>query len=163
MVGWCEFEGYLGNRNLCGVTQTLLHHLPGFDQVLNNIDTLKYGDFLLYDGECPVCSRYVLWTNIRNKHPNISLLDARQQPELVAALRTEGVEINNTMFLQIDGQSFVGAAAMAKISIYMPQNTFSQRLLRRLTSSKLLFEKIYPGFVFGRKLLLTILRRRQIK
>ena len=122
--------------------------------MLNNIDTLKRGDFLLYDGECPICSRYVLWTNIRNKNPDIALLDARQQPELVAALRTEGIEINNTMFLQVDGRSFVGAAAMAKISIYMPQNTLPQRILRSLTSTQLSFKTIYPGLV---------LRRRQIR
>ena len=131
--------------------------------MLNNIDTLKRGDFLLYDGECPICSRYVLWTNIRNKNPDIALLDARQQPELVAALRTEGIEINNTMFLQVDGRRFVGAAAMAKISIYMPQNTLPQRILRSLTSSQLLFQTIYPGLVLGRKLLLALLRRRQIR
>lgn len=129
----------------------------------NNTDTLKRSDFLLYDGECPVCSRYVLWTNIRNKHPEIALLDARQQPELVAALRTEGIEINNTMLLQVDGRSFVGAAAMAKISSYMPQNTLRQRVLRRLTSSQLLLQSIYLGLVLGRKLLLALLRRRQIR
>ena len=131
--------------------------------MLNNIDTLKCGEFLLYDGECPVCSRYVLWTNIRNKNPDIALLDARQQPELVAALRTEGIEINNTMFLQVDGRRFVGAAAMAKISVYMPQNTLPQRILRSLTSSQLLFQTIYPGLGLGRKLLLALLRRRQIR
>ena len=131
--------------------------------MLNNTDTLKTGDILLYDGECPICSRYVLWTNIRNKNPGIALLDARQQPELVAALRTEGIEINNTMFLQVDGRRFVGAAAMAEISVYMPQNTLPQRILRSLTSSQLLFQTIYPGLVLGRKLLLALLRRRQIR
>ncbi len=131
--------------------------------MLNNIDTLKRGDFLLYDGECPVCSRYVLWTNIRNKNPDIALLDARQQPELVAALRTEGIEINNSMFLQVDGRRFVGAAAMAIINIYMPQNTLPQRILRSLTSTQLLFKTIYPGLVLGRKLLLALLGRQQIR
>jgi predicted DCC family thiol-disulfide oxidoreductase YuxK len=129
----------------------------------NNTDTLKRSDFLLYDGECPVCSRYVLWTNIRNMHPDIALLDARQQPELVTALRTESIEINNTMLLQVDGRSFVGAAAMAKISSYMPQNTLRQRVLRRLTNSQLLLQPIYHGLVLGRKLLLALLRRRQIR
>ena len=104
-----------------------------------------------------------MWTNIRNKNPDIALLDARQQPELVAALRTEGIEINNTMFLQVDGRSVVGAAAMAKISIYMPQNTLPQRILRSLARSQLLFQTIYPGMVLGRKLLLALLRRRQIR
>ena len=131
--------------------------------MLNNIDTLKRGDFLLYDGECPICSRYVLWTSIRNKNPDIALLDARQQPELVAVLRTEGIEINNTMFLQVDGRRFVGAAAMAKIRVYTPQNTLPQRILRSLTSSQILFQTIYPGLVLGRKLLLALLRRQQIR
>ena len=131
--------------------------------MLNNNDALKRGDFLLYDGECPICSRYVLWTNIRNKNPDIALLDAHQQPELVAALRTEGIEINNTMFLQVDRRRFVGAAAMAQIRVYTPQNTLPQRILRSLTSSQLLFQTIYPGLVLGRKLLLALLRRRQIR
>jgi hypothetical protein len=67
------------------------------------------------------------------------------------------------MLLQVDGRSFVGAAAMAKISSYMPHDTLRQRLLRRLTSSQLLLHPIYHGLVLGRKLLLALLRRRQIR
>lgn len=120
-------------------------------------------DYLLYDGECPVCSRYVLWTGMRSHHPGIGLLDARAHPDLVAELRADGVEINDTMVLQVDGERFVGAAAMARIAGYLPDDRWRARVLRRLTGSRQVLQPLYPLLVRGRKLLLALLGRQQIR
>ncbi|HUF57245.1 MAG TPA: DCC1-like thiol-disulfide oxidoreductase family protein [Thermohalobaculum sp.] len=128
-----------------------------------DLGALRRGAFLLYDGECPVCSRYVLWTNIREEHPGIMLLNAREHPGLVAALRAEGIEINDTMLLHVEGRDFVGAAAMAKLGEYTPRATPRQRIARWLGRSPLLSDRGYAGLVAGRKLLLRLLGREQIR
>lgn len=130
--------------------------------VEGSTDSSREGDFLLYDGECPVCSRYVLWTNIRARHPGIALLNAHQEPDLVAGLRAQGIEVNDTMVFHVDGQSHVGADAMVKINGYIDDNGFSARFLRRMTASRRLLAPVYPVLVSARKLLLRVLGRKQI-
>jgi hypothetical protein len=90
-------------------------------------------DFLLYDGGCPVCDNLVAWTHLRKMRPDIELIDARHSPELVAEFRAKGIEINDTMVLQLGGVDFSG-----RIGVYGP---------------------LYPLLVKGRKLLLFLLRR----
>ena len=126
-------------------------------------DTDQNRDFLIYDGDCPVCSRYVAWTALRRAHPGIELIDARAAPDLVAALRAEGIEINDTYLLQLGGERHVAAAAMARISALMEPQTPMQRLVKVLTRSERLMTPLYPLLARGRKLLLWLMGREQIR
>lgn len=121
------------------------------------------GDFLIYDGDCPVCTRYVAWTALQSTYPGIELIDARAAPELVRALRREGIEINDTYLLQLGGTRLVGPAAMARISELMQPQTFGQSLLKSLTRSRRLMTPVYPWLVLLRKALLWIIGRDQIR
>lgn len=76
------------------------------------------GDYLLYDGECPVCAGFVKFAEFRRRHPDLQLLDARREPDLVAALRRDGYEINDGMVLVVDGQLYYGADANTKLASY---------------------------------------------
>ncbi|MEL6478643.1 MAG: DCC1-like thiol-disulfide oxidoreductase family protein [Pseudomonadota bacterium] len=120
-------------------------------------------DFLLYDGECPVCSRYVLWTRLREAHPGIRLLNAHERPDLVGHFRARGIEVNDTFVLRLDGCDLVGAAAMAKISGLIPRDGLWQRILAQSTRSRRLLTPVYPVLVRLRKALLRLLGRPQIK
>ena len=51
------------------------------------------GNYLLYDGDCPLCSRFVAMTRLRETLPSFHLIDARDNPQLVALHRSEGREI----------------------------------------------------------------------
>ena len=121
------------------------------------------GDFLLYDGDCPVCRTYVGWTALRQSHPDIQLIDARERPDLVAALRAEGIEINDTNLLQLDGQRFTGAAAMALVSRKMRADGIGRKVLKAATAPERVLRPIYPWFVRGRKALLWLAGRDQIR
>ena len=119
-------------------------------------------DYLLYDGECPVCEHYVLWTNLRSTHPEIDLLNARNHQELVNRLRLEGIEINDTMVLSVSGQRYVGARAMAKLSEYVQPIRFHQKILKIITQEENFLRVIYPVLALGRKLLLVLIGRTKI-
>jgi predicted DCC family thiol-disulfide oxidoreductase YuxK len=75
-----------------------------------------FGDYLLYDGECPVCSGFVKFAEFRRRHTHLQLLDARHEPGLVAELRRDGYEINDGMVLVVDGQLYYGADASKKLA-----------------------------------------------
>src|SRR5262245_53290528 len=74
-------------------------------------------DFLLYDGDCPVCSAYVAMARLRQRHPRLQVLDARAEPGLVAELRGRGYEINEGMVLCLDGVIHFGADATRMIAL----------------------------------------------
>jgi predicted DCC family thiol-disulfide oxidoreductase YuxK len=117
------------------------------------------GNFLLYDGECPVCSQYVAWTSLRTIRPDIELLNARNEPRLVANLRVKGIEINDAFCLSIDGHLIHGAEAMTMVGrIAEPKGLFNQ-IIFWLLRQKWIVSPAYPILVRARKLLLAILGR----
>ena len=79
---------------------------------------MRTGDYLLYDGECPVCAGFVAFAEFRRRHPDLKLLDARNEPDLVAALRRDGYDINVGMVLVVDGALYFGADASTKLASY---------------------------------------------
>jgi hypothetical protein len=52
---------------------------------VTDAETRKPGDdYVLYDGACPACSRYVAATGLAGCGDRIALIDARHAPALVA-------------------------------------------------------------------------------
>jgi predicted DCC family thiol-disulfide oxidoreductase YuxK len=66
---------------------------------------------LLYDGECPFCSRYADWVRLRQRY-DIELLDARGQLERVRELAGRGYDINRGMILLLEDRVYHGADAI---------------------------------------------------
>jgi predicted DCC family thiol-disulfide oxidoreductase YuxK len=130
---------------------------------MNNAPRLnEIGDFLLYDGECPVCARYVVWGNLQKISPALKLLNAHDEPELVAQLRSMGIESNDSFSLHLDGKLRHGAEAMAMLNrLAEPPNPIVRMLLGMLTKDAVA-KPIYPFLVGCRKLLLKILGRKLI-
>lgn len=72
--------------------------------------------YLLYDGECPACRSYVAFSRLRRLYPDLQVLDAREQPQLVGDLRAQGYEINEGMVLRLDDAIHFGPEATRKIA-----------------------------------------------
>lgn len=85
------------------------------------------GDYLLYDGECPICAGFVRFAEFRRRHPDLQLIDARHAPDLVADLRRRGYEINDGMVLVVDGRLYYGADANAKLASYTSDLSAAKR------------------------------------
>lgn len=116
-------------------------------------------DFVLYDGECPVCSRFVAWSRLRDIRPNMRMIDARQAPDLVQQFRKDGIEINDTMVVKLGDLTLHGADAFTMVTkLSEPRTGVTTSLLKWLASSRL-SGPAYPLMVAGRKLLLLLLRR----
>jgi predicted DCC family thiol-disulfide oxidoreductase YuxK len=116
-------------------------------------------DFLLYDGECPVCSAYVAMARLRRLYPDLEVLNARSEPGLVAELRRRGYEINEGMVLNLDGVVHFGADATRTIACLGGDDRSSWW---RRAGLSLLAAAPYPWLSRGRLALLTLLRRRLI-
>ena len=101
---------------------------------------------LYYDGDCPFCRRYADYLRLRKKF-NLTLKNARVEPEAIAGLRSQGYEINNGMILILEGKIYQGAEALAVL-----EEKLNPALLRA----------IYPALKVLRRLILKLLDKSRL-
>jgi predicted DCC family thiol-disulfide oxidoreductase YuxK len=118
-------------------------------------------NYVLYDGQCPVCANYIWLARLRTDYPDLSVIDARTAPDLVAHLRSKGIDVHDTMVLQLGETRLVGAQAFSYITRKdAPQRGIIARalwaVLRALAHPKVA-RFSYPVLALARKALLKIL------
>jgi predicted DCC family thiol-disulfide oxidoreductase YuxK len=116
-------------------------------------------DYLLYDGECPACSSYVAFSRLRQLHPSLKVLDARENPGLVEDLRRRGYEINEGMVMQLDGRIFFGAEATRQIARHAQDGGALRGAVLNAVGDAPWSRALYPLLNRGRRLLLKALGR----
>ena len=119
-------------------------------------------DYLLYDGDCPFCSRYVALVAIRKLSPSFRLIDARQAPELVRAPAAKGHDIDEGMVLNWKGSLHHGAEALHVLGLVADSAGVFGLLNRAIFSSPRASKLLYPFLRGGRNLALRLLGRRSI-
>jgi predicted DCC family thiol-disulfide oxidoreductase YuxK len=129
---------------------------PPPDAGVQPLDT----NFLLYDGDCPVCSAYVAMSQLRQLYPDLRVISARDEPELVAELRQAGYEINEGMVLSLDRKLYFGAEATREIAALgrVSPSSWRRTLLASIGTAPWA-RPLYPWLNRARQLLLWTLGR----
>lgn len=105
---------------------------------------------IVYDGQCPFCSRYAQLVRLREGF-DVHLIDARREQETAASYN---LDLNEGMVVDLDGAVHHGAEAISLLS----------RLSGRPgpLSSPTIARLVYPGLRLGRRVALRLLGRKQI-
>jgi predicted DCC family thiol-disulfide oxidoreductase YuxK len=119
------------------------------------------GAVLVYDGDCPVCSNYVLHSRLKERFQEIRLVSARENDPAVTDARKSGIDLNEDMALWFNGKWITGSAAMVEISRHGTPGLLERGLLLFLGKG-LLRSSRYRILVRMRKLLLRLLGRQEI-
>jgi len=120
--------------------------------------------WIVYDGLCPFCSRYVMLYRIRQLVQQVHLIDARDSNHpLVKELSDMGLDLNEGMAVKWDGKLYYGAECMHLLALLGSESSGFNRLNRWLFSRRRLARGLYPILVRGRKLTLRILGRPAIE
>ena len=126
---------------------------------MSNIAT----NWLLYDGECPFCSRYVRHVRLREAIGPITLANAREHAALVNEVRRLGFDVDTGMVLKLDGKYYHGADCIHALALLTtPSGGFNRLnawMFRSATASRLL----YPVLRTGRNLALRLLGRARVQ
>lgn len=126
-------------------------------------DDIPSGDiWVVYDGQCPFCSSYVLLYRLRELAGQVHLIDARSDHPLVEAIRHRGFDLNAGMAVAFGGRIYWGAEAMNILALLGSDGTVFNRLNRLLFHRVGLAKVLYPLLVRGRLLTLRLLGRRLI-
>ncbi|ABB75118.1 Protein of unknown function, DUF393 [Nitrosospira multiformis ATCC 25196] len=117
---------------------------------------------IIYDRECPFCAAFVKLYALRKNIGGIELIDARTRPDLVRALRAQGMEINEGMAVIWQRHYYHGANAMHLLSILGADRGLLGRLNKFLFRNRNAAEVIYPVLATGRRVALSLLGRKMI-
>lgn len=117
---------------------------------------------MVYDGECPFCSRYVLLYRLRERGQRIHLVDARSSDPIVGEIRARNLDLNEGMVVRWRGHDYYGSEAMHLLATLAGDGSLFNRVNRLLFSRPHLARTLYPALVRGRKLILRILGRKLI-
>lgn len=120
------------------------------------------GDFLLYDGECPFCSTYVRMQRLRAAGVNLGLLDARDEPALVARFAREGYDINEGMILRLAGVTYFGGDVVHMIALMTGPTGSLNKVMARIFANRTVALMLYPLLRAGRDATLRLLGRQKL-
>lgn len=113
---------------------------------------------ILYDGECPFCAAYVGMARLRALSGEVTLIDARTCPDLVATHAEAGRDIDQGMIVEIDGAIYYGGEAMWAINALLSPNP-----LMRAFSSKPFLVFVYPALRATRNAAVGLLGKSKIR
>lgn len=117
---------------------------------------------IVYDGECPFCSRYVEIVRLREAVGHVRLVDARHDGPEVAEARRRGLDLNVGMLAIVGGRYYHGAEAVNVLAMLSTRSGLVNRLIAAAFRSPMRARLLYPILRFGRDATLVLLRRQPI-
>lgn len=118
---------------------------------------------LIYDKECPFCSRYAQLIQLRKNVGNLILINARDEHPIVEKIKERGLDLNEGMVLVVDEQFYHGARAIHMIALLSNQSTFFNKINVWLFKSESISRFLYPAMRAGRNAVLRMLGRSKIQ
>ena len=118
---------------------------------------------LVYDGGCPFCNAFVKRLRIEESLGELELVDAREQPDVVASLRERGLDVDEGMVLELDGRYYHGDEALQRLALMSTRFGIFNRVNAWAFSNPTISRLAYPMLRAGRNLALRLLRRGRIQ
>lgn len=115
--------------------------------------------WIVYDGECPLCSRFSTLYRAREVVQRVCLVDARSRDPIVAEVCARGFDLDAGMVVKLRDQFYHGAEALNVMALLGSDHTLFNRLNRAIFRRAGVARHLYPMLVRGRMLLLRLLGR----
>lgn len=112
--------------------------------------------WLVYDGECPLCSNYAQFLRLKQSVKELTLIDARQGGPVVEEVRNLPHDLNDGMVAVVDGHYYVGHEALNVLARLAEGGGVFNRFNRLAFSSPVAARLGYPWLRLGRWLLLRL-------
>jgi len=117
---------------------------------------------IVYDGDCPFCSRYVDLVRLRDTVGPVRLVNARSGAAEAIELQQGGYDLNVGMVARYQNRLYHGADCVNFLALLSSDSGAFNRINRVVFSSPFLARTIYPILRLGRDLTLRMLGRSQI-
>ena len=118
--------------------------------------------WLVYDGDCPFCSRYVQYLRLREAAGQVTLVNAREGGPLVDELQRAGLDLDEGMVLKLGGRYYHGADCIHALALLSSSSGLFNRINAKVFRSPQLSRVLYPVLRAGRNTVLRLLGRTKI-
>ena len=122
----------------------------------------RTGLVLVYDGDCPFCSRYVQLLKLREMVGTVELIDARSGNSVVTDLHKAGYDLNEGMVAKYGDRIYHGADCVQVLALLSTGSGVFNRINSIIFRSKILSRILYPILRLGRNATLRLLGRSKI-
>ena len=117
---------------------------------------------IVYDGECPFCSKYVQLIQLRNTVGDVELINARENTTIKEKLKELSIDINQGMVLIDNEDIYFAEDCVHRLALLSTSSTLFNRLNKFVFKHKILSKILYPIMKKGRNVVLFLLQRKQI-
>ena len=94
---------------------------------MNNEPAIHNDVWLVYDGECPVCTAYTQYIRIRKTVGRLHLIDARHASPLMAEITQAGLDIDHGMVVKVKDALYYGPDAIHILTLLgSPSDLFNR-------------------------------------
>ena len=121
--------------------------------------------YIVYDGECPFCSRYVRMLRLKKTEQKVELVDARtlkSDSDIIKKIHGEGLSLDEGMVLIMDDNIYHGDECIHKLALMSTSADWFNKINYFVFKSKNLSKILYPFLKMGRNFVLLLLRRKKI-
>jgi predicted DCC family thiol-disulfide oxidoreductase YuxK len=119
--------------------------------------------YIVYDGECPFCSRYVKVIRLRDAIGPIALVNAREEHPILQEVRDLGMDLDQGMATKISGRWYFGSECVHILAMLTSSSGFFNRLNAKVFKSPAFTKLIYPVLRTGRNTTLRLLGRSKLR
>lgn len=119
--------------------------------------------WLVYDGGCPFCSRYVRYLRLRESVGRLHLINARDGGPAVDEVLRAGHDLDEGMVLKIGDRFYHGADCIHALALLSGGSSAFNRLNALIFRAPRAARLLYPVLRSGRNLALWGLGRQKLK
>lgn len=117
---------------------------------------------IVYDGECPFCTRYVAMLRLKAAFGNVRLVDARSGDPVVQRILDAGLDLDEGMALIQGEHVYHGDDCIHRLALMSTPSTLFNKLNGAIFKSPTASRILYPVLRCGRNTALMLLGRRKI-
>jgi len=117
---------------------------------------------IVYDGECPFCSRFVTLYKAKSVVGRVALIDAREDHPAVQRVKSLGYDLDEGMAVVWEDRVYHGADAVNFMAVVGAEGDLFNALNKLVFRVRPLARLLYPAMVAGRNLTLRLLGRKMI-
>jgi predicted DCC family thiol-disulfide oxidoreductase YuxK len=119
--------------------------------------------WIIYDGQCPFCSRYVTLLRLRDTLGRVELVNAREGGPVVDEIFAAGLDLDEGMVLKIGDRLYHGEECIHRLALLSSSSTLFNRINRAIFRSPTLSRLLYPLLRSGRNGVLRLLGRSKFR